>query len=148
MKNLGLLLLLTIFCSYCKSTKPALLNKETSIHNKSLPLNYGVELTGNWELKSLWGVEEDKVSKAFINMNFETKSFTGNTGCNNISGTFSFKEELLIIDKNISIDKNNCPAYMDKKFVSMLMKINKFQIQNNALELSQDNIVLMSFKRN
>ena len=148
MKNIFLLLTITMFCSFCKSTKPSNPTLNTTSHTKKYAKNYGADLNGNWELKSLWGMDSARIGKAYINMNFENRSFSGNAGCNDINGNFSFKDDLLIVDKNINIAKNECPAYIDKKFISMLLRINRFEVNDNILELSQDNIVLMTFKRN
>lgn len=147
MKNLALLLLLTVCCSYCKSTKPMSISSTSTVSSKHISKHYGTELNGKWELQRLWGMDDKKLGKGYINLDFENKSFSGNAGCNDISGTFSIKDDLLIIDKNIQIAKNECPAYNDKKFISLLMKINKYEVNDDVLELSQDNIVLMSFKR-
>lgn len=147
MKNIFLLLSLTIFCSYCKSTKSLNYPSSISAGVKKISANYGADLTGNWALKSLWGIDDSKIGKGSIKIDFENKTFSGNTGCNDINGTFSIKGDLIIFDKNISIAKNNCPAYIDKKFIEMLMRVNKFNTHEGILELSQDNIVLMSYEK-
>ena len=147
MKYIFLLLSLTVFCSYCKSTKP--LNSSASISSgiKKVSANFGADLTGNWALKSLWGLDDSKINKGSIKIDFENRIFSGNAGCNDVSGTFSIKGNLLIFDKNIAITKNNCPANMDKKFIGILMRVNKFDTHDGILEFSQDNIVLISYKK-
>lgn len=147
MKNLALVLLLTVCCSYCKSTKPLYTSSNSIVTSKHVSKHYGTDLNGKWEVQRLWGMDDKKLGKAYINLDFQSKTFSGNAGCNDISGTFAIKDDLLIIDKHIEIAKNECPAYNDKKFISLLMKVNKYEVNDDVLELSQDNIVLMTFKR-
>lgn len=132
--------------SNCKSTKSV---HSVSISNENHPLAKvaGSDLNGNWEVQSLWGLQNIKTTGSFIKIDFANKTFTGNTGCNDIAGSFSLKGNLFLIDKNMQVGKNACPSHLDKKFTNMLMKINKYDISNNILELSQDNIVLMTFKK-
>ncbi len=78
---------------------------------------------------------------------FDKKTFTGNTGCNTISGKFTTNENYITVDKEITSTKLACPGNIEKSFLSVLLKINKFVVANGDLELSQNDIVLMKFRR-
>lgn len=143
-----LTILIIFFCfNYCRSNKSLATKTNYPSIIKNVAKNYGIDLSGTWQLKGLWGIENLKTGKAFIIINFNDKVFTGNSGCNIIDGKFSLNNNLLVFDKNIKIVKNECSSFNDKNFISMLLKINKFEIHNSILELTQDNIVLMTFKK-
>jgi heat shock protein HslJ len=138
----ALLLILVIGCKHSRhaTTFPV---KDPIV----LPKNYGAELDGKWMLENLWGIDSNHLRPAFITFNFDSLSFSGNTGCNSISGKFSFKNELLIVSRQIISTKMACPGYNDKNFINVLLKVNRFNIDNQKLELSQDNLVLMTFRK-
>jgi len=117
------------------------------ITEPALSKSYGSELQGKWQLENLWGMDSSKLKPAFITFDFDSSRFTGNTGCNSIAGRFTLRNELLIIDRNIISTKMACPGYNDQHFITLLLKINKFTMDDRTLELSQDNLVLMTFKK-
>lgn len=106
---------------------------------------------GKWQLKMLFASENAWTMPPFININLKNKTFTGNSSCNSISGKFIIIESYLGFDKNIISTKMACTnpdGYRDEKaFLSALLKINKYTINKDELELSQGEIVLMKFKR-
>jgi heat shock protein HslJ len=138
-----LFLFLIISCKHAKQVTPTVPVKEPKV----IPKDYGADLDGKWQVQYLWGFDSSKLRPAFLVFNFDAKTFTGNTGCNSISGKFSLKEDLLLIDKNFISTKMYCSGYNEKNFINLLLKINRFTFQDNILELSQDNLVLMSFKK-
>lgn len=107
--------------------------------------NYGSDLNGKWQLQNLWGTDSSRLRPAFINFDYYSLTITGNTGCNSIAGKFSLKNEVLSIDNKIISTKMACPVYNDQIFLNLLLKVNRFNIIDHLLELSQDNLVLMTF---
>ena len=83
-----------------------------------------------------------------ININLKDKSFTGNSSCNSISGKFTITENYIAFDKNIVSTKLACADNYEKYFLAALLKVNRFNLNKDELELGQGEIVLMKFKRN
>ncbi len=64
-----------------------------------------------------------------------------------MSGKFAINENYIVINKEILTTKMACTGYNETPFLSVLLKINRYTVDNNVLELSQDDIVLMRFTK-
>ncbi len=140
-----LILSITIMIFGCKTSKPvtaATVDLPQPEVIKKIP---GIELNGSWELDRLWGSNNKWETPPAINLNFEEKTFTGNTGCNCMNGSFTIKENFITINKDIVTTKMACSGYNENTFLSILLKVNRYLVENEILELSQDDIVLMRF---
>lgn len=73
--------------------------------------------------------------------------FTGNTGCNSMSGSFNFNGSDLKVDKRIRTSKMACNDYDESVFINDLLKADNYSINNGMLEFKQGNTTLLSFKR-
>ncbi len=102
---------------------------------------------GKWQLKMLFASENPWTKPPFININLKEKTFVGNSSCNSISGRFTVIDSYVGFDKNIISTKMACTNNYEKAFLSALLKINKYTINKDELELSQGEIILMKFKR-
>ena len=129
----------------CHTTKPSTGNVVIEKSNVSY-------LNGSWQLQMLFASDNTWAKAPVLNINIKENTFSGNSGCNNISGKFTLKESYLGFDKNILSTKMACAdprANKDERsFLTTLLKINKYSIIKDELELSQGEIVLMKFKRN
>lgn len=141
MKNL-LFFLFALCLLGCHSSRKGSSSK-ASQHVKSIE----DQLNGSWIVQNMWGIDSSKIKGAFITLDYATKSFSGSTGCNDISGNFSYTPDLSFFNKNISLTKNKCLSYNDKLFINLLLKINRFNIDSNTLELSRDDLVLISLSK-
>jgi len=74
--------------------------------------------------------------------------FSGNTGCNSMSGGFNFTETLIKFENNIRTSKMLCNEYDEVAFLANLVKVDNYIINANVLELKQADTVLLTFKRN
>lgn len=73
--------------------------------------------------------------------------FTGNTGCNSMSGSFNFNGSDIKVDKRIRTSKMACNDYDESMFIGALLKADNYSLNNGLLELKQGTTTLMSFKR-
>ena len=152
MKKIFLIVLIAGSLYNCRTAKPVTKHEPLQEPTKVDPAivvekNTGKELTGLWELQKLWGTDNKWSTSPYIDIDFDKKTFTGNAGCNSISGKFTTIENYIAVDKEITSTKMACPGNIEKSFLSVLLKINKFVVNNSELELSQNDIVLMKFKR-
>ena len=86
-----------------------------------------------------------------ININLKDKSFSGNGGCNSLSGKFIINESYFAFDKNIISTKMACANQKanqyEKSFLPVLLKVNRYNLNSDELEFRQGEIVLMKFSR-
>ena len=135
--------LLPILLISCHATKTTSVMSPATTVTKDI----SKELSGTWELQKLWASDNKWTRKPVITLDYNNKTFTGNNGCNSISGKFKSSGSFIAFDKNILSTKMACPGYSEAPFTNALLKANKFDFTDGALELSQDDIVLLSFKK-
>jgi heat shock protein HslJ len=147
MKSLFLCLLLLFSLVACNSTKNSS-SKNISLNTGSVKNKLG-NVAGEWQLQMLFASDNNWAKAPTLQLNLNEKTFTGNSGCNNLSGKFIISDSYFAFDKNIITTKNVCAdSYrVEKAFLDALIKINKYTITKNELELGQGDIVIMKFKR-
>lgn len=82
-----------------------------------------------------------------VTLNATNLIFTGNTGCNSMSGSFNFNNQNIQFGKNIITSKMSCNEYNETGFLSSLKKADSYTLNGNVLELKQGNNKIMSFKK-
>ena len=73
--------------------------------------------------------------------------FTGNTGCNSMSGSFNFNGNDIRVNPKIRTSKMACNEYDESAFLGSLVKVDNYSINNDMLELKKGNSTVLSFKR-
>ena len=145
MKRILLIIISGIFLIACHSTK-----KSTGNTNKIIESNVA-DLNGNWQLQMLFASDNTWQKIPFLNINLKEQTFSGNSGCNSIRGKFTIADNYFGFDKNIISTKMACldanSNQKEKAFLSTLLKVNKYTINKDEMELGQGEIVLMKFKR-
>ena len=139
------LAIITMVLISCSPTKQASEIKVAENSNTSY-------LNGNWQLQMLFASDNKWIKIPYISIDVNNKTFTGNSGCNAIRGKLIINKSYLAFDKNIISTKMACVDARgnndENSFLSALLKINKFSINKDELELGQGEIVIMKFKRN
>ena len=82
-----------------------------------------------------------------LNINAARAVFTGNTGCNSMSGTFNFSEKDIQFGRNIVTSKMACNEYDETVFINALKKADSYVLNGNVLEIRQGNTLLLSFRK-
>ena len=72
---------------------------------------------------------------------------SGNTGCNHMTGTYSINGQRFQFGADMAITKMACQGYDESSFLQAMTSINRFQINNNQLNLLNDSTLIMSFAR-
>ncbi len=65
-------------------------------------------LHGNWELEMQFASDNNWMKIPFISIDVNNKTFTGNSGCNDIRGKLIINNSYLAFDKNIISTKTAC----------------------------------------
>lgn len=108
-------------------------------------------LAGAWELDYVMepGVSFDSLyasRKPTINFDPSTKKVNGNSSCNNFSGTYELDGNDIHFGPLMST-KIGCPGNGEQVFFKNLEKVKHFDIQENALTMIMDDIVVMRWKK-
>src|SRR4051812_37101277 len=111
MKAIACILLVVILCSY-------------TFHK----LQQTPSPEGKWQLIPV--TESDTVTGKIPTLTFhtDTKRVTGNTGCNNYSGTFNIEKSNLSFNNDYLITRMACPAYNEAAFIKNMLRTNNFSI--------------------
>lgn len=141
MKRIFVIIIFAISIISCRTSK-------SSSRNTVKEKNNSYYLDGSWQLQMLFASDNSWTKVPVLNINLNDKTFSGNSGCNSISGKFTISENYLGFDKNIISTKMACPGNYERTFLSALQKITKYSINKDELELGQGEIVLIKLKRN
>jgi heat shock protein HslJ len=92
-------------------------------------------LGGRWFLQPM--LVSDTVTGKIprLELDLSSKRFTGNTGCNNMSGTFDYTDSSISFNERIVTTKMNCVGYNEKAFIENLLRTNRYRLQNGMLIL-------------
>ncbi len=82
-----------------------------------------------------------------MSINAARRVFSGNTGCNSMSGSFNFSGNDIQFNKSINTSKMSCNDYDETNFLAALKKVDHYTINGNQLELKQGSTTLLTFKR-
>lgn len=104
-------------------------------------------LAGTWVLQPVLPSDTATGKIPTLTFNLATRKFTGNTGCNSMSGHFFLSGDSLTFDENMITTKKACSGYNEKAFIGNLIKTNRFKIEDGVLQLMNDQTILSKWKR-
>ena len=106
-----------------------------------------VSLQGKWKLMPVMASDTAAGKIPFLDFDLKAGKFSGNTGCNNISGSFLFKEDALQFGENMISTKMECTGYNEKAFLDNLIKTNRYEIKDGVLQLMYNTTILSKWVR-
>lgn len=93
------------------------------------------KLGGLWFLQPVLASDTATGKIPRLELNLGTKRFTGNTGCNNMNGSFDYTDSSLQFNQRIITTKMACVGYNEKEFLESLLRTNSYKLQNGILIL-------------
>ena len=105
------------------------------------------KLGGTWFLVAVLPSDTAAGRVPTINFDENSKNFSGNTGCNNMRGSFSYTDSTLKINEQIITTKMACPGYNEDAFLKNLPKANGYRFENGMLVLLNDKTELSRWTR-
>lgn len=124
-------------------------HSDTAIMVKSTAVPDTTTLGGRWWLQPV--LASDTAAGKIPELQFDTTKshFTGNTGCNKMSGTFwySGNDSSLVFSDKFVTTKMACQGYNEAAFVKNLLRANHYRFQNGVLVLLVDNTELSRWTR-
>ena len=112
------------------------------------PVSDTDKLDGKWVLLPVLPSDTATGKVPFITFDVKKLRFSGNTGCNSMSGRFSVSGKSLHIDSNMITTKMACPGYNEKAFLKNLLRVNGYKFEDGVLVLMFDGTELSRWVRN
>jgi heat shock protein HslJ len=112
--------------------------------------NIDGDLAGNWEL-SVFPTTDKTFDEIFgqrrpeLRFDVDNKMVSGSTGCNQIRGSYTSKNESLSFSEHFITTKMACPGYEESMFLDAFSKVNRFDLIGGQLRLMHDSTLVMSF---
>lgn len=141
------LIFTTIFISAISCSnhiQSASLNHQSSYINK---IQDTASIAGTWKLLPVMASDTATGKIPQINFDLKTNRFSGNTGCNDMSGNFIITQNGFSFSDNIISTKMACQGYNEKAFFDNLLKTNRYEIKNGVLQLMYNATILSKWVR-
>jgi heat shock protein HslJ len=106
-----------------------------------------VSLAGEWFLVPVLASDTAAGKLPSIRFNLALRKFSGFTGCNQMSGSFTLQADQLHLDQNISFTKTVCPGYNEKEFITNLLRVDHYKIKEGVLWLTTDQTPIAKWMR-
>jgi heat shock protein HslJ len=136
-------LMLVCFCISMNKETASAKATETTFNNPF----FDSMLDGEWFLQPVLPSDTAVGKIPFIRFNTFKKTFTGNNGCNSMSGTFTTNNSSLVFSGAIITTKILCTGYNEKAFMDNLKRTNQYKIVNNILVLMDNGTELSKWTR-
>ena len=104
-------------------------------------------ISGVWVLQPVLASDTAAGRIPQLNFNLTIKKFTGNTGCNDMSGSFFIKKDSLAFNEHVIATRKMCQGYNEKAFIDNLTKTNHYKIVDGVLQLMNDQTILSKWTR-
>ena len=107
-------------------------------------------LDGPWYLQPVLASDTATGKLAALRLDCKKAHFTGNTGCNNMSGKFYYSatDSSLSFNDKLITTKMACPGYNEKAFLKSLLLTTHYKLKNGVLTLlAEDNTELSRWER-
>ncbi|MEO5591470.1 MAG: META domain-containing protein [Chitinophagaceae bacterium] len=104
-------------------------------------------LNGQWYLQPLLASDTATGKIPELQINLPARTFTGNTGCNNMRGSFQKTDTSFVFNQNIITTKMLCTGYDETAFIRSLLHTNNYKLENGELVLMFDATELSRWTR-
>ncbi len=104
-------------------------------------------LKGQWYLQPILPSDTATGKTPTLNFDLAKNTFTGNTGCNTMRGSFQKTDSSFVFNENIATTKMLCTGYNEEAFIKNLLRTNKYKIEDGMLILMFDATELSRWTR-
>ena len=135
-----------LIAATCNNRSSAVTDNDSS----TLPpvtINESQNIAGSWILIPVMPSDSAGGKLPVINFNIAAQKFTGNSGCNSMSGSFQLSGSELKFNEQIISTRMACPGYNEKIFMDNLLKVNRYEIQDSVLSLMYNTTPLSKWSR-
>jgi heat shock protein HslJ len=125
----------------------AVVNNNISTTHNVVIMQDTSSIAGKWELIAVMPSDTAAGTIPQLNFDLTTKKFSGNTGCNAMSGSFEINKDALSFGANMISTKMACQGYNEKAFIENLLKTNRYEIKAGVLQLMYNTTILSKWQR-
>ena len=100
------------------------------------------DLEGKWYMQMVSVNDSSNNRIPEIQFDITQKRFSGTTGCNQMSGSFTADDSMLHISDKMITTRMFCPGYDESAFLQNLLKIDGYHFDNGWLMLTSKNAVI------
>lgn len=104
-------------------------------------------LAGTWYLLPVLASDTGAGRLPQLNFNLADKTFSGNSGCNSMSGTFEYSDTSLVFNERIMLTKMFCQGYNEQAFIKNLLRTNHYEFRDSILILKFEETELSQWAR-
>src|ERR1700748_185745 len=104
-------------------------------------------LNGEWFLQPVLASDISTGKVPSLNFDLAKKSFSGNTGCNSMHGTFRVDGRSLFFNDQIATTRMACTGYNEGAFLKNLLRTNQYKFSKGLLILMADGTELSKWSR-
>jgi heat shock protein HslJ len=105
------------------------------------------QLDGKWYLQNDITNDSSNNRTPEIKFDIMQNRFSGNTGCNQMSGSFTVTEKTLRISDKMITTRMFCPGYDEMSFLKNLLKADGYHFHNGLLIMTSGDSVIYSWSR-
>lgn len=141
MKSLILIFMFNVLaCNGSADNKLPVPDSTKTVLKDTPPAQSKTAIKDTTSLGGLWFLQPVLISDTVtgkiprLELNLSKKRYTGNTGCNNMSGTFDYTDTTLVFHEPV-LTKMACVGYNERAFLENLMRTNSYRLQNGILIL-------------
>ncbi|HTE12426.1 MAG TPA: META domain-containing protein [Chitinophagaceae bacterium] len=104
-------------------------------------------LNGRWYLQPVLASDTATGKIPFLQINLSAGTFTGNTGCNNMNGSFQKTDSSFVFNQRVITTKILCTGYDEASFMRSLLHTNRYKFEKGELVLMFDATELSRWTR-
>lgn len=124
------------------SSDSAVANSDTA-----QPQRDTITLAGTWFLLPVLPTDTGAGRTPQLIFRLDDKSFSGNTGCNSMNGSFDYTDSTIVFNERIMLTKMACPGYNEQVFIKNLLRTNRFSFDDSVLVLMVEEQELSRWSR-
>lgn len=113
-----------------------------------------LDLSGSWVLNYISKDSGTSINKGFpskkptLTLESVSKKMTGNTGCNQMFGSFTTNQNKISFS-DVGSTKMYCQEVKENEYLQMIAKVDSYKIESNQLVfMDKDNNVLLKYSKN
>jgi heat shock protein HslJ len=105
------------------------------------------KMAGKWIL--IPALDSDTANGHIAEMQFDVKEskFSGNTGCNRMSGTFTATDSTIQFSDKMITTRMYCPGYNESAFLQSLLRVDNYKFRKGMLVFAVGNIEVLRWKK-
>ena len=121
--------------------------KDSTALSLAAPIADTFSINGAWFLQPVLASDTATGNIPTLIFNLEKNNFSGNTGCNNMNGSFVISDTSLVFNEKIITTRMACAGYNEDAFIKSLLRTNKYKFDNGVLVLLFESTELSRWTR-